>query len=178
MGRASCKREAREGAGVDIMSIKVGEEKGKRNQSSAQYLSVCLNASDGKSNREVLHSRRKESQVGKKGLLVACWHLLLEVPHQRHPQFRLVIPSQRVLYDLGFDGGLDLCTNHEFDVSNSSILNDGGRDEREREKERKAHHLQCPSDHTLQNLRIHQPALDRLLRQFHKLRQRVLVENE
>jgi hypothetical protein len=43
---------------------------------------------------------------------------------------------------------------------------------------RGTHHLESPSDDTLQDLRINKPSLDGLLRQLHKVGQRILVEKE
>lgn len=34
-------------------------------------------------------------------------HLLLQIPHQRHPQLRPVVPPQRVAHDLSLDARLD-----------------------------------------------------------------------
>lgn len=104
--------------------------------------------------------------------IVASRHLLLEVPHQRDLELRPLVAPQRIRHDRRRHRRLDL--HHPKTRTTTTAVSSPLASI----KDPRTHHLKRPANDTFQHLGVHQSALDRLLREFHKVRQGVLVENE
>lgn len=137
---------ADEGGRTSKRGCDAAQLKSRRLRSSLLARSLSQNGSSD----DLMNNRRNLQPVH---LALLAWrHLLLEISDKRDLQLCPLIPSQRIRDDLRRDGGLDLLGRVVSFVS----ANLGA--------ELDTHHLQCPSNDTLQYFRIAQSSLHCLFR--------------